>query len=253
MAKNILVGLLIIVIILGMFISQKNLIVARILEKEAQETLGLKISMDSLDVSLFATHLRIRGLRVYNPQDFNVKEMAYIPSVMIICDPVEYLKTRHFELYFLDLDIDHVNVVKNKDGKVNLKEIKIIKDLMEHSAGNRPAKPQEKRGSVFSLDVFRLTFKEVYYTDYSGSRSTETKKYALNIKDQVFTNVDSFRDIIDLIILKIIDNTEVGRLVNLSLSPILEDASNVVELTGKALKDTMRGVISPFAIIFGNH
>jgi hypothetical protein len=246
--KKIIVFLVIVLFIATVFvifIAQKNLIVRRLLEKGTENTLGLRIAMDDLDVALLGTHLRIKDLRIYNPAGFEEKEMAYVPLIYIVCDPAEYFKSKKLHFYFFDLNVERFNIVKNKEGSVNIEQIKCVKSKEQL---------RSKKKTSFYIEIFRLNLGDIYYIDHSKGYIPKPKIYHLGIKDETFSNIDSPDDITKLVILKVLENTEIGKLINLSIIPFASDMSDVVVLTGKTVKATIKGLLdsvtAPLKIIF---
>lgn len=231
---------LLIIIISIVFIIKKNVIVKRLLKTGAENALGLPITMEDLDVSILGTHLKIEGLRIYNPQGFKEKEMAYIPLIYIVCDPTEYLKSKKLHFYFLDLNIERINIIKNKEGKSNIEQIKAVK--------NREQKPKEK--IAFQIEIFRLNLGDIYYMDYYKGHVQKPRIYSLRIKDATFSNIDSPDDVIKLVLLKVLENSEIGKLINLSIVSIASDVSDVVVLTGKTVKATIKGLLNGVTVPF---
>lgn len=227
------------------FVALKNIIVSRLLEKAAEGILGLNITIKDLDVSPLGTHLRMEGLTIYNPGGFEEKEMAYIPLVSIVCDPLEYIKNKKVHFYLLDLNVERINIVKNSEGLVNIKEIKVIQHSGQQQKGEKKS---------FSIEILRLGLGDIYYTDHRSGGATKTRKFSVHIKDAMFSNIDSPQDIIDLVILKILANTEIGKLINMSIVPIVSDVSDVVVLTGKTVEATIKGFLDgitmPLKILF---
>jgi hypothetical protein len=246
---GILLALLLITGLVFYYVAEKNLFVKKLLIEKSENLLGLKIEIADLDVSPFATHLRIEGLKISNPEGFPEKEMAYIPSLIMVCDPIKYMREKKMHYYLIDLNVDYVNIIKNKDGLVNLKEIKPFK--------NREEKPKEKdknKPGNYYVEIFRLNLGDIYYIQHTPEGAVKTKKYPLQIKNALFSNIDNPRDILDLIVIKIFSNTEIGKIINMNMVPIISDVSNVVELTGKTMQATIKGLVNsvttPFKIIF---
>lgn len=252
---GIILTLILIAGLLTYYIAKKNLFVKELLIKRSEALLGLKIKIDDLDVSPFATHLRVEGLRVFNPDGFEEKELAYIPLITLVCDPIEYLKNKKLHFYLFDLNIKFINIIKNQAGLINVKEIKPFKER-EQKAQNHATETTQKKNSNYYIEIFRLNLGDIYYIQHTENGQVKTKKYPLEIQNALFSNIDKPRDILDLIIIKIIANTEIGKIINMNMVPIISDVSNVVELTGKTMQATIKGLVNgvatPFKILLGN-
>lgn len=232
MKKTLIVLVVIFTALVASYATFKNFFVARLLESQSEALLGVNIVIKKLDISFLANYLRIEGLTIENPPGFGEKEFAYIPSMAIACHPLDYLKNKEIKIYFLGLDIDHINIIKNKQGLVNLKTINPIMNQNNNDAGD----------NKFSVEIFRLNLKDVYYFDYQSGKALKPKVYNVNIKNTLFSNLNNPNDIVDLVVLKILSNTAIGQLINMSIAPVANDVKDVVVLTGKVVTDSIKGV-----------
>jgi len=237
--KRLLIIIFIFLVIFFAFVATKNIVVNKLLDMFLEKELEVNINIRDLDVSLLGGHIRIEGLTIDNPQGFPKREFVYIPSLEIVCNPFEYLKTKKLYVYFLDLNIERINIIKNEDGTINLKQFKVL----ERKESNTPP--------FLLIDMFRLRLDDVYFIEYSLHHKPILKRYNVNIKDIGFGNLNSFEDVVKLIVLKIISQTDIGKLINISIAPFVEDTKDIILLTGKTIKDTLKGIFGlPF--IFKN-
>lgn len=244
---TVIITVIFIAALFTVFIAGKNIFVKRLIEKGIKSAVGLDITIKDLDVSPFGTHLKIEGLTVNNPEGFEEREMVYIPQIMIVCDPVEYLRNKKIYFYLFDINVQRLTIVKNKEGRVNIKEIACLED-----------EPGGEGNSVsFDIEILKLTLTDIYYINHQHGSTPLRKKYHVNIKDAMFSKVDSSEDIVRLVVLRVLSDTEIGRLINMSVVPLASDLHDVVSLTGKTVEASVRGFLNvvtmPFRIIFGRH
>lgn len=233
-AKHLIIVLLICALGLSAAIASKHLLVKKLLIGGLEKKLGLKIHYDDLDVALLAGHIRIEGLTIENPAGFEKRELAQVPLLQIICNPIEFIRTRKLIVYLMDLTIDNITIIKNADGAVNLKEIKLAEGFQAKAIAKS-----------FLVEIFKFTLRDVYYIDYTHLTSNGQpliKRYRVNIADLAYGNLDSFDDIVHLIELKILSQTGIGKVIGMTIAPLSEGLSDVVIVSGKSVKDVMGGV-----------
>jgi hypothetical protein len=242
MLKKIGLICIIILAILSIFVALKNIMVRRLLEDGIEKTLGLAITIEDLDVSPLGYDLRLEGIEVYSPEGFSTKKMAYLPKIELYFDLYRFIKTKTLRFYLMEVDLKWLVIEKNKEGKYNIEAL-----IPKAAAGNKAKEAEIK----FTLDILRLSVGDVYYLD--RQKAAKPVKFSVGIKDALFGNVDDPRDIVDVALVRILSNTELGKLVNVSIAPMVENAKSVVALTGKTIKDTVKGVFgvfSPFIKMF---
>jgi uncharacterized protein involved in outer membrane biogenesis len=233
----------IVILLYGLFFYVKHLKIKDIVEHEIEEELGIKVSIKELELSPLLTLIGAKGVTIHNPAGFPDGELAYISSIYFVFDPVEVLIRKKPNIYLFALDLDRLNVVNNKTGAVNLKEIIPIK------------KETAQQDDVpFSFDVIILSIGDVYYTDY-GAKGQKTHQYHIGIENQAFVNLEDESEVIRLIVYKALQNTDIGKLVNLTLKPIVSQVTGAVDIAwGTAtfgVKSAAEIAALPFKLIFG--
>jgi len=227
----------------GLFFYVKHLKIKDIVEQEIEEELGIKVSINKLELSPLLTFIGAKGLTIHNPAGFPEGELAYISSIHFIIDPVDCIIRKKPNIYLFALNLERLNVVKNKEGRVNLKEILPIKD-----------QSAPKDDVPFSFDVIILSIGDVYYTDYS-MKAHKTHKYHIGIDNQAFVNLEDESEVIRLIVYKALQNTDIGKLINLTLSPLISQVTGAVDIAwGTAafgVKSAAEIASIPFKLIFG--
>jgi len=87
-----------------------------------------------------------------------------------------------------------------------------------------------------------LSIGEINYTEYSGDVK-KVSKHKIGIKNQVFVNLKDEDELVRLVIYKAIQNTEIGKLINLTLIPV---TSNVFGTVDEAIGTAKTGARSLF-------
>jgi hypothetical protein len=226
--------LVITIIVVGLFLTIKHFRINQLIVNELKEELGLNVSIESITFSPLLAHIEARGITIYNPPEFKEKELAYISSIDFVFDPLEIIFHIKPQIYLFAIDLERLNIIKNIEGKVNLKEIAPIK----HQESTDDQYP-------FSFGVMVLSVKEVNYNEYSA-QGKKTSKYMINMKNQTFVQVIDEDQLIRLIVSKAIENTDIGKLIHLKVTPVLSDLHNTVD---SALGTAHQGFKSAFEII----
>ena len=85
-SKNLFVVLIVLLLV---FLVGKNIIVKVAVEQGVRAVTGLSLKMQSLDISLSKTYVRIAGLQLFNPAGFPEKIMVDLPEIYVVmtCRP----------------------------------------------------------------------------------------------------------------------------------------------------------------------
>ena len=238
--------LILIIFLLVTFAVVKNLKIKEIVEHEIESSLGINVTIDKIDFSPFLAHVGAQGVTIHNPSGFEENELAYIESIHFMLDPIEILTLEKPNIYLLTLDLKRLNIIKNKDGRVNIKEILPL------------AKGDEKKSdeTPFYFDVIVLSVGEVTYTEHT-SAGVKTRPYQIGIKNEAFVDLKDENDVTKLIIYRAIQNTDIGKLVNLTIVPVVSQVSDTVSAAWGLAKTGAKGMgeiaAMPFKFLFGKN
>lgn len=223
------------------FVVAKHIKIKDLVEEELEQELGIKVSIRKLTFSPLLTHVFAEGISVLNPAGFNEKEMGYINSLHLVWDLGDIVFLKKPTVYLMALDLDHVHIIKNKSGQVNLKE------LLPIQPGPRP--PDQ---TPFSFDAFILSIGQVTYTDHTLP-AVKTHVYTINIKDEAFFKVMDEDKLIRLVIYNALKNTDIGKFIDLNVS-VLSGVSDTLESALDTAKTTAKGMFQivafPFKVLF---
>ncbi|MCX5680728.1 MAG: hypothetical protein NT079_00265, partial [Candidatus Omnitrophica bacterium] len=94
----------------------------------------------------------------------------------------------------------------------------------------------------------------VTYIDHT-SAGAKIHQYPIGIKNQAFVDLKDENDVIKLIIYKALQNTDIGKLVNLTITPVISQVSNTVDAAWGLAKAGAKGMgeiaAMPFKLLFG--
>ena len=241
--KTFLFILLILIIILSIFILLKNIITHYALEAAIEKNYNIQISIRDLDVSFTGRHVRMEDVTIYNPPEFEERVAGFLTKVEIYFKPISYLARRKWHFNYLGVEIDKMNIIRNKNGTINLKR---LDELRKNGSGQTGEEVAEEKPGKLEVDTFYLKIDDVYYIDHTPRGKPKTMYFDLKF-DQGFENIDSFKDVGDVILYTIISKTTIGKLLNLATGPLTQDIGNLVTLPGRVATDTIKSIFSlPF-------
>jgi hypothetical protein len=238
-----IIFLVLVILLTVSFVIIKHLKIKEILESQIEQSLGIHVSIKSIEFSALLAHVWAKGVTVHNPSDFQEDELAYIDNIHFVFDPLEVMLKKQPNIYLLGLDLKRLNIIKNKEGKVNLEEINPLAD--------KDAALQDK--TPFYFDVFVLSVGSVRFVDYSGPKISE-HFYPIGIKNAVFVNLKDEQDVVRLIVSKAIENTNIGKLINLKIIPVVSGINDTFHSAWGTAKIGAKGAWGiatlPFKLFF---
>jgi len=235
---------LVIIILLSvtLFVA-KHIKIKEIVENEIEHSLGINVTIREITFSPLLAHIGLKGVTIHNPDGFPGDELAYLESLHFIFDPLEVLTQKKPNIYLTGLDLKRLNIIKNKQGKINLQELIPVSG------------PRVKNIEVpFRFDVVVLSIGQLIYTDYSGSSKRE-RKYAIGIKDATFVGLNDENAVVKMVIYKALENTDVGKMINMTFVPVVSAVNDTIDSAWSTAKVASKGVWEiatlPMKIIFG--
>jgi hypothetical protein len=235
-----------VILLAGIFVITKHLKIGEIVESQIEQSLGINVSIEKIEFSPLLAHIGLSGITIHNPGGFEEEELAYIDAIHFVFDPIEIITSKKPNIYLLGLGLKRLNIIKNKEGKVNIEEINPLR--------NNDAAKQDK--TPFYFDVIVLSVGQVRFVDYSGPNKKE-HIYPIGIKNATFVSLKNEQEVIRLIVLKAIENTDIGKIINLKIIPVVSqigDTFNSAWDTAKAGTKGAWGIITlPFNLLFGKN
>ncbi|MDD5155992.1 MAG: hypothetical protein PHF11_05895 [Candidatus Omnitrophica bacterium] len=238
-----IIFLILLVLFFSLFWFIKHLRIKEIVEREIEHSLGINVTIEKLEFSPLLAHIGAYGITVHNPPGFNGGELAYISALHAMFDPVEMLTRKKPNIYLFTVDLNRLNIIKNKDGRVNIKEIIPIK---EDGPG------EEQAG--FYFDVLVLSVGRVSYAEYAG-QAKKVYEYPIGLKNAAFIGLKDENEVVKEVIYRAIQNTSIGRLINLSVVPVVSQLNNTLNSAWDTAKSGAKGAMEiatlPFTLLFG--
>lgn len=232
-----------VIISLILFFTVKHIKIKEIVESEIESELGINVTIDKIEFSPLLTHIGAKGVTIHNPPGFTEDELAYIDSIHLVCDPIEILTFKKPNIYLFAVDLKRLNIEKNKQGKINIKEIESVKQTSS-----------EDDNPIY-FDVVVLSVGDIKYTDYSG-RGKNVHKYHIGMKNTAFVNIKNEDDVVKMIIYKAIENTNLGKMLNWTVGPVVSNIKITADSAWGTAKTGAKGaweiLCIPTQLIFKN-
>jgi hypothetical protein len=219
-----LIKTLIVFIVLALFLITtltvfKDAIARYLLQRDVKRLLGLEVVVENMIVGLSTTTVETKGLKVLNPPGFEDKVMLDMPELYINYDAHACLnRDIHFE--YMKLDLKEFYVIKNKDGKLNLEDIKVVKDAKLISEGKMPPPADiNAKEFEFRIDTLDLKIGQVIYIDYTKMSKGKpyTKTWDVKVNDR-YTDIDDPAKFAKIIIVRALTRTAISKLASFDIS-----------------------------------
>ncbi|MEI6831797.1 MAG: hypothetical protein WCK61_03725 [Candidatus Omnitrophota bacterium] len=232
-----------VILLVASFIIIKHLKIKDIVEREIEQTLGINVTINKFEFSPLLAHIGLSGITVHNPSGFAEDELAYIEAIHLVFDPIEIITLKKPNIYIFAMDLKRLNIIKNKEGKVNIEGIVALKaDNVVHD-NNIP----------FYFDVVVLSIGEVRYIDHTQVGKKE-QKYLIGLKDAAFVNLKDESEVVKIVVAKAIENTDIGKLINLKIIPVVSQIGDTFDSAWGTAKTASKGAWSiatlPFHLLF---
>lgn len=230
-----------------LFFVIRNLKIKDIVEDEIEQSLGIKVTIEKIDFSPLLAHIGLSGITIHNPPGFGQDELAYINSIHFVCDPAEILIQKKPNIYLFTLNLQRLNIIKNQDGKVNIKEIIPIDE-------DHPQKHDQK--TSFYFDVLVLSVGEVIYIEHTAQGSN-IRRYPIGLKNATFVGLKDEDEVIKQVIYKAIEHTDIGKLINLTIMPVITQLTGTLDAAWGTAKSGVNGIFGlaamPFKMLFNKN
>jgi hypothetical protein len=236
--KKLLTIIIILVVIFVIAAVSKNIIAKGAITGLVKSISGLSLDMESVEVGIPTTKINIEGLKLYNPPEYADKVMIDMPQIYVDYGLGAFLKGKIY-LHDLTLYLKEFVVIKNKEGKLNLDSLKVVKSEKEAAA---PEEKKKEAPSKMQIDVLNLKIDRVIYKDYSRGKEPIIKEYEVYLNER-YANISDPEKLAKLILYKALVKTAVARLVDFNLGAFQQDLDTVLKsATGALEKSTIKAL-----------
>ena len=193
MKKILIVLAIVIVVILAIGII-KDQIVKSVVTVVATQVTGAPVHIDGFSLGVFSQSVRISGFKMYNPEGFSKGILVDVPKINVAYDLKALLKKK-IHLVNVEIELKEMGLEKNKEGKLNVDELKVAKQQGEKQKGGSSGQ------MPMQIDMFKLGIGKIVSKDYSTAGEPVVKVYDINIKKN-YKNITSVQQLAALILVE---------------------------------------------------
>ena len=232
--SKILKIVLIVFIILVTLGFLKNSIVRIAIETGVERATGLPLKIKNFDFGLLRTDIRIQGLQLSNPREYQDKVMVDISEIYVNYDLAALLQKK-IHLKQLKLHLKELVVVRNKQGSINLNALKPIQNR-ERTQAKASVKKSSGGNIAMEIDVLELHMEKAAYKDYSKGETPFVREFNLDINER-FEHIQDLHSLVRLLIVKSLANTSIATLSNLDIADLRGTVKDVLGSSTKIASD----------------
>jgi len=183
----------------------------------------LQTHMKKIAVQPARGSLTIKGLKIYNPSGYKVKVLADVSRILMDFKLKTLLEPGAF-LDRIEIHIEEINIIRDKDGVVNLSKMKAL---------TPQEKPEKKK--PFLADKYVIRIGKVYYIDRTLEEDKQIREIDLNVEEE-YKNVTDPDNLARLIAYKIFFNGKVGN-IGVDIQKIQADLAALAEKNKKLAEE----------------
>ena len=228
------VALLLVIFIIPVVLLAKDTIVKVILERTIESLCGLKISADSIDVGIFNTSIKVRGMSIFNPPSYPEKTMAKINYLYVNYDIMSGIR-REIHIRDMVFDVGLVNVIKNQQGENNLNSIKIVERVKDIDKCERTKNGMPR----IRIDRLRLKGGKVVYEDYTKSPPPVVTEFMIPV-DEEYKNISNPYELVSLIVSRSLVRTSPFTIIGFDVTPLQNQFNGALNLLINAYQEGSR-------------
>lgn len=175
-------------IVLGML---KDQIIKSVVTVTATQVTGAPVHMDGFSLGVMSQSVRITGFKMYNPAGFSRGILIDMPTIYVKLDLVALLK-QNLHLINAEIELKEMGLEKNKEGKLNVDELKVAKQEPKKEA--KPAKQMPMQ-----IDMLKLGMGKIVVKDYTSGGEPTVKVFDINLHKN-YKNITSAQQLAALIL-----------------------------------------------------
>ena len=169
-------------IVTALFLA-RDFLIRSLAERHLRQQTDLETKISRCELKLASGTLKVNGLRIFNPPEFGGLALIEIPEIFIQLD-ARHSSARTLRLKLLRLNVAEMNVVRNKDGRLNL-------DCVERVA--KAVIGSGRSGTKFGgIEQILLSVERASYRDLQDT--SQSRVFQLGIKDELMENITSAED-----------------------------------------------------------
>lgn len=187
-------AVVVLVVLVVALVLMKDRIFQSWVESRLEDGTGLKVTMRHAEVDLFSGKVRFVGLKLFNPTEFGTSAFIHFEELQVEADRAA-LKERRLQFRMLLINLTELNIVEDKQGKLNFQSIKEQIDRKQKES--KPGKTKDDDGPELpmefgGIDKLTLTLGKLRKINLNyPDKPVETD---LAIRDEVMTDIKTKED-----------------------------------------------------------
>lgn len=245
MLKKIMMVLLLLVFVIvgGLFVF-RNAIVRTVAEKGVFYVTGLELKLESVEIGITSTDLRLRNLKIYNPKSFPEPVMLDLPQLYVDYNLGDIISgIIHIEDLILDLQT--FNVVRGPEGELNLNSFAVGKKAAEEEPKKEDVKKvkekeAEKKPLDLRIDRFELRIGTISFINYQNRAVDKpgVNSFKLNI-DEVYSDITDVKMLTAILVRKALSSATMAKLTGFGLEDLKGSLQSSVAQSKKLATDAL--------------
>ncbi|MCB1195889.1 hypothetical protein KDK77_06870 [bacterium] len=226
-----------IIMVLGLYLTRNTLLKTAV-EKGVTIGTGLPLKIGSIDLNFTSTYFGMNNFELHNPENFPDEIMLNIPEVFVDYNLTSIIRGI-IHLEEVRLDMEQLTVVKNKDGKLNIFQIK-TPAASPSKDGQEPAgKPTEESAEIpLKIDTLKVRIGKFSFKDYSKGPAPTVVELPIKF-DETFTDVEGVNSVLKLILTRVLSKTNLAAIANIDLKEYQAEVNKMLkESTDKMMEQT---------------
>lgn len=191
--KKIVTIILALIIALAVVSLLKDEIIKSVVISSIEKSTGAKASIAGFSLSLLRQTSEIRGFKIYNPKGFAQGLLMDLPYVKVNLDAQALFK-KELHLRELTIELQELDLVKNKQGQLNVDALKVSKE-----PANKKEQVAQKKEMPLTIDVLNLKIGRIVSKDYTQQGEPLVDVYDINIQKS-YRNITSVNQLVLLVL-----------------------------------------------------
>ena len=228
--------LILFVVFFLIFSFAKDKILEVLVEKTCTFALGTRLEIGRMQVGIIKSVIAIDDLKLYNPEGYPYELMADVPEIYVEYDLPVILKSK-VSLKELRFHLKEFNIVRDKDGQVNVDSLKPVKNK---TSGEEVEKGVEEDIPDMDIQVLYLKAGKAYYRDYSA-QGTEPVVREFNVElDEKYEDINDIYTLVRLIIYRLLKKMALTNIINIPMTGVKEVLGDAYTAGTQAVSATVQ-------------
>lgn len=188
-------GLILLVVLVVALVLLKDRIFQSWVQGRLEEGTGLPVSLQHAELDITSGRVTFLGLKLYNPKEYGGTPFLNFDELQIEMDR-SALKKRQLQFRLLHIDMAELNIVEDKQGRLNLQAIKEQIEQQQKKKSSKPGKAKDNEPDLplefGGIDTLNLTLGTVRKINLNYPDKPVVTD--LDIRDQVMKDIKTQED-----------------------------------------------------------